>query len=147
MTEDLTAQADRVLEGALEGSGARDPREFYRERLRELKQTDPDGYAEAVGYYRGTLIPAVAQGTEDPLDAWTEYGRRLAQALAPGRTVSVDRSGKAHPYEGPARDLLILQLPDDTGARALLVGLPSDLSAAQRATYDVVVSGKQRLSG
>jgi hypothetical protein len=143
MIDDVTERADRMLEAALEATGARDPREFYRDRLRELKQADPDAYQGAVAYYRDTLLPLVANGEGDPLGAWTEYGRRLAQALAPGRTVSVDDTGRAHPYDGPRADRLVLHLPDAGGSRALLVGLPAELSAAQRATYDVLVAGKQ----
>lgn len=146
MSEDLNARADARLEAALKEAGARDPREFYRDRLRELKQADAGRYAEAVAYYRDTLIPQVASGEGDPLAAWTEYGRRLAEALAPGRTVSVDGSGRAHPYHAPApRDRLVLHLPDHKAGRALLVGLPAELTPAQRAAYDVLVSGKQKL--
>ncbi|MDA0327581.1 MAG: hypothetical protein O2958_01015 [Gemmatimonadetes bacterium] len=144
MTDSVSTQADLKLEEALAASGARDPREFYRERLRELKDTNPAGYGEAVAYYRETLLPAVAGGSRKPLAAWTEYGRVLAQSLAPGRTVSIDESGRAHPYEGNSAEGLVLHLPDDQGRRALLVGLPPGLTDAQRATYDVLVSGKQR---
>ena len=143
MSEELTQAADRALEAAIAETGARDPREFYRERLRELKDANPGGYEEAVAYYRGTLIPSVASGAA-ALDAWTEYGRRLAEALAPGRTVSIDESGRAHAWEGPDLSRLVLHLPDDTGSRALLVGLPPSLTPAQRATFDVLVAGKQR---
>lgn len=144
MSDAQAAAADKALEAALAQADARDPREFYRERLRELKRTNPEEYESAVAYYRDTLIPDVAGGDRDPLDAWTEYGRRLAAALAPGRTVSVDGTGLAHEYSGPARDRLVLHLPDEKGARALLVGLPSSLSPAQRATYDVLVEGRQK---
>ena len=144
MTDELTERADRVLEEALEATGARDPREFYRERLRELKQANPEGYQEAVSYYRETLIPAVANGDARPLEAWTEYGRVLAEAVTPGRTVSIDATGLAHPYEGPEPDRLVLHLPSGSG-RALLVGLPPELSPAQRATFDVLVAGKQKV--
>lgn len=145
MSEDLAAQADVVLEAALEAAGARDPREFYRERLRDLKRADPDAYESAVSYYRETLIPRVASGDVDPLAAWTEYGRRLAAALAPGRTVSVDGTGLARDYgEEEVPDQLVLHLPHEKGARALLVGLPPSLTPAQHATYRVLVDGKQR---
>lgn len=144
MSEERSTEADRALEAALEATGARDPREFYRERLRELKRAAPEEYETAVAYYRETLIPEVASGSRDPLEAWTEYGRRLAAALAPGRTVSVDESGLAHEYQGPQLDRLVLHLPDDRGTRALLVGLPPTLTDAQRATYRVLVEGKQR---
>lgn len=144
MDQDQALAADRILEEALESSGARDPREFYRERLKELRTADPTAYESAVAYYRDTLIPSVAGGSSPPLDAWTEYGRRLAQALAPGRTVAIDQSGRAAPFTGPDGAALILHLPDQQGVKALLVGLPAEISAAQRATYDVLVAGKQR---
>ena len=145
MTDDATAAtADRILEEALERAGARDPRDFYRDRLRTLKESDPEGYRSAVAYYQDTLIPSVASGDAEPLEAWTEYGRTLAEAVAEGRTVSIDATGRAHPYEGPMADHLVLHLPDDRGTKALLVGLPPDLTRAQRATYDVLVAGRQR---
>jgi hypothetical protein len=147
VTEDLSKEADRKLEAALAATGARDPREFYRERLRDLKRDDNAGYERAVAHYRDVLIPEVASGRARPLEAWTEYGRRLAEALAPGRTVVIDATGRARPWEGPTAKELVVHLPDARGGRALLVGLPADLSDAQRATYDVLVAGKQRIQG
>lgn len=147
MSDPITAEADRRLEEALEVHGARDPREFYRERLRDLKQADTEAYERAVTYYRETLLPSIASGARDPLDAWTEYGRTLAGALAPGRTVRIDRSGRARAYDAPERSDLILQIPEQKGGRALLIALPARLSPAQKATYDVLVSGKTRSSG
>lgn len=144
MADEIISKADEILEQALADSGARDPREFYRDRLRDLKQQNPEGYKGAVRYYRETLIPSVANGEEPPLDAWVEYGRRLADALAPGRTVSIDETGRAHPFDGPKPDRLVLHLPDGKRGRSLLVGLPADLSPAQRASFDVLVSGKQK---
>lgn len=139
-------KADRALEEALERTGARDPREFYRTRLRELKQTSSAAYDEGVAYYRNTLVPTLAAGTAEPLSAWTEYGRKLAELSAPGRTVTVGATGRAAPYEAPAdRDGLILHLPAARNARALLVALPPELSQAQRATYDWLVRGRQTL--
>lgn len=145
MPEDPSGEADRRLDEALAATGARDPREFYRERLKELKVADADAYQKAVAHYRDVLIPEVASGRSDPLLAWVEYGRRLAGALAPGRTVTIDASGRARPWDGPTSSELVLHLPDARASRALLVGLPAELSAAQRATYDVLVAGKQRL--
>lgn len=145
MSDDLTALADQRLQEALASSGARDPRTFYRERLRELKAANPSGYDQAVAYYQNELIPAVANGPLDPLVAWMEYGRELAESLAPGRTVSIDATGIAAPYVCPAPpEHLVLHLPDDNGVRALLVGLPAALTPAQRATYDVLVAGKHK---
>jgi hypothetical protein len=148
MTDDPVKEADRRLEEALEARGARDPREFYRQRLRDLKEQNPEGYEEAVDHYRNTLIPEVASGEVAPLEAWTRYGRRLAEAAAEGRTVAIDETGRARPWsdpDPPPLDHLILHLPDAQGQRAVLVGLPGELSSAQRATYDVLVSGRQKL--
>jgi hypothetical protein len=144
MAEDPQLEADRKLAAALAASGARDPREFYRDRLRDLKQADPGAYDQAVVYYRDTLVPSVAAGA-DPLPAWAEYGRKLAELATPGRTVMIDASGAAAPYQTPApTDRLILHLPDGRG-RALVVGLPAELSRAQRASFDLLVSGKLSL--
>lgn len=146
MPDAQAAAADQALEAALAAAGARDPREFYRERLRQLKQANPAAYASAVAYYKDILIPDVASGARDAVEAWTEYGRRLADALAPGRTISIDGTGLAHEYQGPERERLVLHLPDEKGGRALLVGLPASLTPAQRATYAVLVEGKQKLT-
>lgn len=143
MSEDLARTADETLEKALAETGARDPREFYRERLRDLKKENSEGYERAVEYYRDTLIPTVAEGRLPALDAWTEYGRMLAEALSPGRTIGIDATGRSQPYEGPDSSRLVLHLPEE-GGRAILVALPPELSGAQRATYDVLVRGKQR---
>ncbi|MDE3002301.1 MAG: hypothetical protein OXU33_04370 [Gemmatimonadota bacterium] len=144
MTVDVNEQADRLLAEALEESGARDPRDFYREQLRELREVNSTGYEAAITYYHETLIPTVAAGDVNPLHAWTEYGRRLAVALAPGETVRIDESGRSHPYESPEEGGLLLHMPSDSGTKALVVGLPPKLSSAQRATYDVLVAGKQK---
>jgi hypothetical protein len=145
MSEDVAATAEAALEAALAESGARDPRDFYRERLRELKRARPDEYQRAVAYYSDTLLPEVAGRRRDALAAWTEYGRRLAEALAPGRTVDIDETGRARAYDSWAADRLILHIPTDSGARALLVALPRTLTPAQRAAFDVLVAGKQRI--
>jgi hypothetical protein len=136
-------KADQAFEDALARSGARDPREFYRGRLRELKQASPEAYEEAVTYYRETLVPSVAGGDVDPLAAWTEYGRTLAELTAPGRTVSIDSTGRAEPYDGPpGPDRLVLHMPKAKNVKALLVALPRELSEAQRSCFDWLVRGR-----
>lgn len=146
MDEDVKRRADARLEDALEARGARDPRDYYRERLRELKGRDADAYGKAVEHYERVLLPAVADDEGDPLEAWQAFGRRLAELTAEGRTVEVDPSGRSHAHDPPASlDRLVLHLPHDTGERALLVSLPLELTRAQRATYDLLVRGKQTL--
>src|SRR6187549_3632390 len=123
MTQSPREVADSLLEQALRDSGARDPREFYRERLRELKERNPEAYREAVSYFETTLVATVAAGEAEPLQAWTEYGRRIAELTAPGRTVAIDSTGRSRPSYPPySTDDLILHLPHAGGARALLVG-------------------------
>lgn len=139
-------EADRRLEAALAEHGARDPREFYRTQLKELREANPEGYQDAVAYYRNELIPAIGRDGREPLAAWTDYGRTLATLRAAGRTVAVDASGQSRAFESPARlEDLVLHLPDEQRMRAVLVALPPQLSPAQRATYDWLVSGRLKL--
>lgn len=141
--QELTRRADARFDRAREEAGARDPRDFYRQRLRELKDRDPDAFRRAVDYYERTLIPKVADEQFDPLAEWLEYGRMLAELTAPGETVQIDPSGLASPYAPPVPvDRLVLHLPASGRERAIPVGLPPDLSAAQRATFDLLVSRK-----
>lgn len=146
MSDELQSRADARLEEALESRGARDPREFYRTRLRELRDQDRGAYEKAVAHYREVLLPAIADDGADPLEAWTEYGRRLAELTAPGRTVCLDPSGRSSPYEAPASpEALVLHMPTERKVRALVVGLPTELSEAQRAAYDWLVTGRNKL--
>jgi hypothetical protein len=145
MNESAQELAERRLSEALSRSGGRDPREFYRERLRALKAEDSAAFARGAAYYRDELIPGIAEGGAEPLLAWLEYGRLLAELTADGTTILVDESGKSHPYE-PARgtESLVLHLPADSKRKAILVGLPAALSPAQKATYALLVEGKLR---
>jgi hypothetical protein len=148
MTDDQQTRADEAFASALETRGSRDPREYYRERLRELKTQDDQAYQVAVNHYREVLIPGIADNGDDPLRAWMEYGRLLAELSAPGRTVCVDESGKSADYDAEtALGMLVVHLPDNSRGRALLVGLPPEPSPAQRATFDLMVQGKKKLPG
>jgi len=148
MDEGLKREADRRFEVALESSGARDPRDFYRKALRELREGNPAGYDRAVIHFRDVLVPTVASGESDPLWAWREYGRLIAELTTVGRTVAIDESGRSQPFQSDSPlDQLVLHLPDAKGGRAILVSLPPTPSPAQRATYDLLVAGKHRLPG
>lgn len=140
----LRERADQRFEQALQATGARDPREFYRSRLRELREQDPAAFRRAREYYDGTLTAEAAREGSDPVAAWLEYGRFLATLVAAGRTVQVDPSGLAREYTPPVpHDQLVLHLPDVAGVAVQVVGLPAQLSPAQRATYDLLVKGSQ----
>ena len=146
MTTDLHTKADARFAAAVAAAGARDPRDYYRARLRDLKQSNPQGYADAVAYYQSTLVPSIAGQDADPLAAWQEFGLLLAHLTAPGRPVAVDPSGRSRPFEPPGEtEDLILHVPDARNALALLVGLPPKPSAAQMATHNWLVLGRRAL--
>ena len=146
MDDEIRKAADRAFEEALEEHGARDPREFYRTILRELKGGDAQSYQESVEEYERDLLPSIAQGRADPLQAWLGFGLRLASRLHPGRSVEIDASGRASPLEDDASwRTLVLHLPDDRRARAIVVSLPPEPTPAQRATIDLLASGKVTL--
>jgi hypothetical protein len=143
---DLRARADARFERALQENGARDPRDFYRKQLVELKASSPDGFRRALAYFEDRLIPAVADEASDPIDEWTEYGRILAVLAAPGRTVQIDPTGRVADYARPApRDALVLHVPDQASRPALPVGLPAKMTPAQKANYDLLVKQAQAL--
>lgn len=140
--EALRARADARFEQALQARGARDPRGFYRERLKEMRERDPAAFRQALQYFEQTLIPTVADEGSDPLAAWLEYGRHLAVLSAAGRTVQIDASGRSAEYAPPVPpDALVLHLPEQSSRPAIVVGIPPELSPAQRAAYGLLVKG------
>lgn len=143
---DLRARADARFEQALKESGARDPRDFFRKQLVELKAAAPDAFRRALAYFEERLIPAVADEGSDPIDEWTEYGRVLAALFERGRTVVIDPIGRASEYARPVpRDALVLHLPDTPSRPAIIVALPTKLSPAQKANHDLLVRQAQAL--
>jgi len=147
MSEEVRREADRRFEEALAGSGSRDPRDFYRTALRELRGENPAGYEKAVSHFTDRLLPSIASGKREPLPAWRDYGCLIAELRAPGRAVVIDETGRSLPFDpDEPMDRLVLHLPEEKGKRALVVSLPTELSRAQRATYDLLVAGKHRLA-
>lgn len=139
--DDLRARADARFDEALRETGARDPRDYYRQRLRALKEADGNAFRRALAYYEDTLIPAVADPATDAIAAWLEYGRVLAALAEPGgRTVVLDESGLSSEYAPPVPpNALVLHLPKTPTRPALIVGIPPTLSPAQRAAHDLLV--------
>ena len=141
----LEERAEERFAAALAASGARDPRDFYRAQLKELKEHDAAAFRKGTDYYEKRLIPAVAAEEGDPLGEWLEYGRYVALLLADGSTVQIDTSGRSAPYQRPVPlDHLVLHLPTSTREPAIPIGLPPKLSAAQRASFELLV--KQRVT-
>jgi hypothetical protein len=146
MDEATRKEADRRFEEAIEASGARDPRDFYRTALKELKEVNPEGYGKAVEHFQTVLVPGIASGDSEPLTAWRECGRFIAEMMGQGRTLAIDDTGLAKPYTPDCPlDQLVLHLPDSKAKRGITVSLPPKLSPAQKATFDLLVQGKHRL--
>ncbi len=146
MDQEQQARADEIFDETLARTGAKDPREFYRKRLRDMKTDNPDAYREAVAYYEEKLIPSIAESGDDPLMAWQEFGCRVAQLTVAGAPVEIDTTGQRHPYAPPtSSDRMVLHIPEGPKGRALVVGLPPELSPAQLATYDLLVGGRQKM--
>lgn len=144
MADDLRARADERFEHALKETGARDPRNFFRDMLRDLKAADADAFRRALRYFEETLIPTVADDASDPIAEWLEYGRVLASLTVAGQTMQIDPTGRARPYARPVpSDALVLHLPENASRKALVLGLPPKLSAHQRASYDLLVKQLQ----
>ena len=146
MEQELHDRADRIFEEALGQTGSKDPREFYRRRLREMKADNPNAYREAVAYYENELVPSIAEAGHDPLTAWQQFGCRMAELTVTGKPIEIDATGRRRPYARPTpADRMVLYIPQGSKGRALVVGLPPELSAAQLATYDLLVGGRQKI--
>ncbi len=146
MSETETSPAESRFARRLEETGARDPREFYRGLLRELKEADLEGYEEMVARYRTDVVTPIEEGEGDPLVLWLAFGARVAGRLHPGRTVVIGEDGRATPFAPPPdHRQLLLHLPDDVKTRAIPVGIPADPTPAQAATLDLLVRGRTRL--
>jgi len=144
MTSDPKQAADTRFAEALAASGARDPRDYYREKLRELRRLNPEGYAEGVAYYQNTLIPSIAGGDADPLEAWRDYGLLIARLMAPGRPVAIDPEGRSRSFDPPGEPGdMVLHMPEKSRERPILVALPALPTPAQSATYDWLVAGRR----
>ncbi len=146
MEQELQERADRIFDEALGHTGAKDPREFYRARLKEMRADNPEGYLKAVAYYETDLVPSIAEAGDDPLVAWQRFGCHLAELTVTGTPVEIDPTGRRCPHALPTPpDRMVLHIPKGSKGRALVVGLPPELSPAQLATYDLLVGGRQKM--
>lgn len=141
MSDDARARADDRLEAALTGADRRDPRPFYRRVLRHLRERDPEAFRRALDHFEQELVPGSLEA--DPLAAWLEYGLRLAKELGGGRLVDVDGTGRTRPADDPAAALgLLLHVPDAPSAPVVVLRYPSEATAPQHATYELLVEGR-----
>ena len=145
MSTDQRASADQNLTEAAARLQLADPRPAFRERLRVLKEEHPEAFARALRHYDETVLPALAAGG-DAMAAWVRYGETLGGLTAPGRTVTVDRDGRATKFVPPlAPGSLVLHVPDENGLPVLVAAAPLAPSAAQQATLDLLVNRKLAL--
>lgn len=143
--DDSRQQAETNLQDQLAALRLADPRDAYRQRLRTLREAHPDAFARAVQYYEEVALPRLAEGQE-VVETWIEYGRRLGELTSPGRVVAVEPGGRATTYREPFQpDWLVLHIPEDRAAAVLALAVPAELSAAQRATHDLLVQGRLSL--
>ena len=101
MDQAMQDRAGQIFEEALAQTGAKDPREFYRKRLRGMKADNPEAYDEAVAYYENDLVPSIAEAGDDPLTAWQRFGCRVAELTIAGTPLEVDATGRRLPYAPP----------------------------------------------
>jgi hypothetical protein len=141
MNEDLRTRADLNLTTAARSLGLADPRPAYRERLRLLKDTQPDAFSRALRHYEDEVLPAVADG-RNAIDSWVQYGAFLAALSAAGRMMSIDATGYATRYMAPVTEnALVLHVPDDNAAPVLIAVAPAAPAPPQQATIDLLVNG------
>jgi hypothetical protein len=144
MDEETRTHAEARLREATAAAGLLDPRDRFRERLKQLRQSDPDGFRRAVQYYEQHVLPGLAGG--DPLLTWLEYGSFLGQLTSNGRLTCIDETGRALPFTQPLQPrALVLFIPEDTAVDALVAAEPLQPSAAQQATLDLLVHRKLAL--
>jgi hypothetical protein len=144
MDDTAKAQVEARTAQAIANGPYEDFRDSYRDHLRWLKETNPQGFSKALTYYNDILAANIAAG-HDPLREWLEYGQTLAKLGGPGTVYSIDESGRAHPASGASNATLLLHLPDDTNVRAFPLAVPRNLSPHQRATLDLLVNRKLAL--
>ena len=147
MGVNVKKQAEDRLDQALAETGAMDPRIPYRQLLRDLKHRSEPEYDHAVALFQESVLEATAAEDADPLSSWLQFGLGLAERLQPGKDVLIDETGRVGPFAPPPswRDL-ILHVPEDRRAKAIVVGRPPKLTRAQSATIDLLALGNVRLT-
>jgi hypothetical protein len=148
MDQVLQERAGVRLDEALASASSLDPRESLRTALRTLKESQPEAFGAALRYYEEVLVPRVAEPTSDPLAEWRRYGLEIARQVGAGRLVGVDASGRASDAaetESAPPATLLLFLPQDARAPALLLSGPAALSPPQQAATTLLVHRKLTL--
>ena len=131
--------AEERYDAELAERGVTDVRPACRYLLRQLKTTAPEVYELGVRRYEDELVPAIADGSTNPLDGWISYGGWLCDQLYDGHLVCVDMSGRSTPLEGPLpAGSMALYLPGRDDQTTILLATPESLSEHQTATRDLL---------
>ena len=140
MSEPAVLQAAEERYGAeLARRSVADLRPACRRLLRQLKATAPGAYELGVGRYENELLPSIADGSANPVDAWISYGSWLCDQLYQGYVVCVDRSGRSTPLDGPLPPGgLAMYLPNKDDQPTILLAMPESPSHHQAATRDLL---------
>jgi hypothetical protein len=145
MSTESRRNAEERLAAAMADAGMADSRAEYRERLRRLKKERPAAFRQATEHYERVVLPALLEGS-DPAGAWLAFGLELAGLAGPGRAVAVDGTGRSCEWRaGGAPGALVLFLPEDRQAAAVVLAAPATPTAAQAATIDLLVAKKLSL--
>lgn len=135
-------RAGTLTEESLALAGLADMRPAYRKLLVRLKQESPSSFEEASRRYREDLEPAIASGDVTPISAWLGYGTWLAAQFTEGRALAIDPTGRARTFD-PASELtagtMVLYLPEDDRAPAILLAVPTAPTESQKETADLLV--------
>lgn len=134
-------RSDDFTQQAIAAGKVEDFREDFRERLRWLKDNRPQSFSQALSHYNDILVPNVAAGNA-AMQEWVQYGRLLGDLSGAGKVVAIDESGRARDF-GDEINSLVLHLPDDTAVPALALIIPRALTAAQRATLDLLANRRR----
>ena len=137
MDDTAKHRAEQRTDEAVSQAPFNDFREGYRDRLRWLKDTQPQAFARALSHYNEVLVPNIAAGAE-PLMEWLRYGKLLGELSGAGQVSQIDETGRAWPWD-ESLEGLILYLPEDAGVPALALAIPKDASEAQRATLRLLI--------
>jgi hypothetical protein len=136
MDDAAKRRADERTDHALNEAPFEDFRATYRDRLRWLKDRQPQAFSKALSHYNDVLVPNIAAGA-DPLQEWIEYGKALGELSGTGRTVVIDETGRSSTFTGEQSGL-VLHLPESTSVPALALMVPRALTDAQRATLSLL---------
>src|SRR5688500_6524581 len=98
--------ADERTDAAIGNAPYEDFREAYRDRLRWLKDNQPQAFSRAWSHYNDILVPNIAAGA-DPLTEWLDYGRLLGNLSGKGNAVSIDETGRSYPFERSLEGLIL----------------------------------------